>query len=207
MVGSVNTVQILYIAFRLAPFIIVSYFALNSLMNFTIRGIIYLIGLLLVCFITVISSGLTITGDPDATSSTDASNVETCNIITLTGNITKPLSSIPLSITIYAYTLSYILTSVLYNLNSGEQMSLTNIPTIIAFSLLIIAEFITSSMMSKCFSTFTGILALILGTAGGIVWGALIHFNGSPDMTFYSTASDICTRPSRLTYQCKKQSL
>ena len=204
---SVNTVQILYIAFRLAPFIIVSYFALNSLMNFTIRGIIYLIGLLIVCFVTVISSGLVPSGDDAAVVS--GNDTDTCNIITLTGEITKPLSSLPLSITIYAYTLSYILTSVLLNLkaSSGEKMSLTNIPTIIAFSLLIIAEFITSSLMSSCFSPFMGMISLILGALGGIIWGVLIFYNGSPDMTFYSTASDICTRPSNLTYQCKKQSL
>lgn len=198
--AGVNTIQILYIAFRLAPFIIVSYFALNSLMNFTIRGIIYLIGLLMVSFFTVIVSGLM----PNVGGF--VSSNPTCNIITLTGNIAVPLSQIPLSLTVYSYTLSYILTSVLLNVkvSKGEKMSLTNIPTIILFCLLIIAEFM-SSMVSGCFSITNGVAALVLGMLGGMAWGAIIYYQGSPDMTFYSTSADICTRPSNLKYQCKKQ--
>ena len=204
-VGSVNTIQVLYIAFRLAPFIIVAYFALNSLMNFTIRGIMYLIGLLILTFFTVVISGVTpdaelpvgIAGDPNARS--------TCNIITLSGDMKNPLSKIPLSITIYSYTLSYILTTVLLHLkkSQGEKLPLSNIPTIVLFCLLILVEFFFS-INAYCFSALQGFMALVLGMLGGMAWGALIYYRGSPDMTFYSTSSDICTRPSNLKYQCKK---
>lgn len=201
MPESVNTVQILYIAFRLAPFIIVSYFALNSLMNFTIRGIIYLIGLLIVSFMTVIISGLIPTG---LTSQADEDS--TCNIITLTGNITQPLSNLPLSITVYSYTLFNILTYVLLHVNvqAGESMNATNIPTIVFFCLLIVIEFLSSAIMNKCYSPITGIVSFILGGLGGACWAYFIYTSGTPDMTFYSTASDICTRPSKLKYQCTK---
>jgi len=201
MPESINTVQILYIAFRLAPFIIVSYFALNSLMNFTIRGIIYLIGLLIVSFMTVMISGLIPTGQPS-----QADEDSTCNIITLTGNITQPLSNLPLSITVYSYTLFNILTYVLLHVNvqAGESMNATNIPTIIFFCLLIFIEFLSSAVMNKCYSPINGAIALVLGGLGGSFWAYFIYNSGTPDMTFYSTASDICTRPSKLKYQCTK---
>ena len=204
MANSVNTLQVLYIAFRLAPFIIVSYFALNSLMNFTIRGIMYLIGLLIVSFFTVMLSGFVPHDDTDA-DLIALRKASTCNIITLSGNINMPLSHIPLSIVIYAYTLAYILTTVLLHLkrSQGEKMPMSNVPTIILFSLLILVEGFFS-INSNCFSFMSGFMALVMGTLGGMAWGALIYFRGSPDMTFYSTASDICTRPSNLKYQCKK---
>lgn len=200
MSSSINTVQILYIAFRLAPFIIVSYFALNSLMNFTIRGIIFLIGLLVVSFFTVMISALIPTGLPQADEDS------TCNIITLTGNITQPLSQLPLSITVYSYTLFNILTYVLLHVNTGDSMSATNIPTIIFFCLLILVEFCSSAVMNKCYSPINGIVSFILGGIGGAFWAYFIYNSGTPDMTFYSTASDICTRPSKLKYQCSKSS-
>lgn len=205
MAGSVNTVEVLYIAFRLAPFIIVSYFALNSLMNFTIRGIMYLIGLLIVSFFTTAISGLVPDNMENPAINGDVNLKPTCNIITLSGDMENPLSKIPLSITIYSYTLSYILTTVLLHLkkSQGERMPLSNVPTIILFSLLILVESYVS-INSYCFTFLHAFLALILGTLGGMAWGSLIYFRGSADMTFYSTASDICNRPSNLKYQCKK---
>lgn len=201
MAGSINTVLVLYIAFRLAPFIIVSYFALNSLMNFTIRGIMYLIGLLILTFFTVITSEFI----PSPETETLPGDKTTCNIITLSGDSASPLSSVPLSLTIYSYTLSYILTTVLLHIkkSKGEKMPPSNIPTIILFSLLILAEGYYS-INANCFSFMQGIIALIFGVVGGIMWGYLIYYRGSPDMTFYSTASDVCTRPSNLKYQCTK---
>ena len=42
-----NLINILYMFFRLAPFIIVSYFTLQSIFNQDLKGVIYLIGLLI----------------------------------------------------------------------------------------------------------------------------------------------------------------
>ena len=49
-----NIITLLYLFFRLAPFVIVSFFALSSLFNQDIKGLIYLVGLLLACFLTVL---------------------------------------------------------------------------------------------------------------------------------------------------------
>ena len=40
-----------YLAFRMAPFIIVSFFVLQSILNFEIKGIIYIYGLLIISHI------------------------------------------------------------------------------------------------------------------------------------------------------------
>ena len=44
--------------FRLAPFIIISYFTLQSVLNQDLKGIIYLIGLIVVAAITILISNI-----------------------------------------------------------------------------------------------------------------------------------------------------
>ena len=52
-----NFVSIVYLFYRLAPFIIVCFFTLNSLINQDLRGLMYLCGLLLLVTAVFISSG------------------------------------------------------------------------------------------------------------------------------------------------------
>ena len=51
----INLVSIVYLFFRLAPFIIVCFFTLNSIINQDLRGLMYLCGLLLLVFAVFIS--------------------------------------------------------------------------------------------------------------------------------------------------------
>ena len=53
-----NLINILYMFFRLAPFIIVSYFTLQSLFNQDLKGVMYLLGLLLASFATVMVASI-----------------------------------------------------------------------------------------------------------------------------------------------------
>ena len=50
-----NLISIIYLFFRLAPFIIVCFFTLNSVINQDLRGLMYLCGLLLLLFFVFIS--------------------------------------------------------------------------------------------------------------------------------------------------------
>ena len=82
----INIISILYIAYRLAPFIIVSYFSLSSIFNQDLKGLIYLSGLLITCFMAIIvgnagSSHFRI-NSPEDPIYNGASNV--CNILVLT---------------------------------------------------------------------------------------------------------------------------
>jgi len=49
-----NIINIMYMFFRLAPFIIVSYFTLQSLFNQDMKGVIFIIGLIVASFVTVV---------------------------------------------------------------------------------------------------------------------------------------------------------
>ena len=51
-----NLVSIVYLFYRLAPFIIVCFFTLNSIINQDLRGLMYLSGLLILISVVFITS-------------------------------------------------------------------------------------------------------------------------------------------------------
>ena len=51
-----NLINILYLFFRMAPFVIVSYFSLQSILNQDLKGLIYLIGLIVTSFVVYLNS-------------------------------------------------------------------------------------------------------------------------------------------------------
>ena len=53
-----NLLNIIYMFFRLAPFIIVSYFTLHSIFNQDLKGIIYLVGLIVTTVVIVLIASI-----------------------------------------------------------------------------------------------------------------------------------------------------
>jgi hypothetical protein len=49
--------NVFYLAFRLGPFLVVSYFLFQSVLNWELRGIIYLCGLLLAALLAYLCNG------------------------------------------------------------------------------------------------------------------------------------------------------
>ena len=92
--------------FRIAPFIIVSYFTLQSIFNQDLKGVIYLIGLLVASVVTVILGNiLQKFSPPEGLMPTDYSKIR-CTQLTL--GKSQPISILPLSQTVFGYTLSYL---------------------------------------------------------------------------------------------------
>ena len=64
-----NLVTLVYLFLRLSPFIIICFFALNSLFNQDFRGIVYLHGIIFACFVSTMiynaigTSGIFSTGE------------------------------------------------------------------------------------------------------------------------------------------------
>ena len=97
-----NLRELIYI---FAPFIIVCYFILLSIINTDMKGIIYLIGLIASTMLTIfIGNG--IVGKPNSTNKDVL-----CDIVTI--NHIAGISNIPISLTIYCFTLSYLLFTII----------------------------------------------------------------------------------------------
>jgi hypothetical protein len=204
-----------YLAFRMAPFIIVSFFVLQSLLNWNLKGIIYLAGLLFctaAIYLVDGSIGNAVRQEVDSK----------CSIISLGAN-GDLLFKTPLSLAVYCYTFFYLLIFI-FNLGNrkdnkgmlGKTNSTDlntafqqNIPTMIIFPLLIILE-IWWLTLNKCIQDPPHIFiitSIAIGSVIGVLWGIMITSLKNPNLMYLSKDGvEVCSRPSKTYFSCKKAS-
>jgi len=184
---------ILYTAFRLAPFIIVSFFTLSSVLNQDLKGVIYLSGLLFATFFAIIVGPLTkhfpnINPTPE--------NVAICNSLTLSK--TGKFSEIPLGMVVFTYTFFYLV-----DIISKYNLVTQNVPTFIIFPLLIIAEAVWN--LSKQCTTFGHLFtAFAIGSLWGFLWARIIRSTGAVQLQYFNGINNgqVCSRPSKQKFKC-----
>ena len=76
-----NLINVLYMFFRLSPFIIVSYFTLQSILNQDLKGVIYLVGLIVTSFIVYLIASM-LPEEPVSKNSNDLMKVK-CTQLTI----------------------------------------------------------------------------------------------------------------------------
>lgn len=196
----INLYSILYISFRLAPFILVSFFSISSILNQDYKGFIYLTGLLLtsVCAIII---GYTFKNYLNATNYDESDIYEnitkTCHLLTLTDN--GPISNVPLSLIVFCYTFAYLGTIIVkYNLINQ------NIPVFIIFSLLISAD-IYWNILNGCFKPLSLLASVVIGTGCGIAWAYFIDSMKVTKLQYFNGLSnkEFCSVPSKQTFKCR----
>jgi hypothetical protein len=192
---NINLVSLLYISFRLAPFILVSYLCLSSLFSRDFKALIYISGLLIACTITIIMNSHI--RDSWKYVGNNHENVPpVCQSLTLTG--AAPFSNIPLSQTVFNFTFAYLL----FVISKYSTFS-SNLPTILIFPCLIIADFIwhltyqCSTVPALCISILLG------GTIGGL-WAWMVDSLHVKDIQYFNgiTGQSLCSRPSKQKFQC-----
>ena len=181
-----DLISISYLFFRLAPFILASFFSLSSIFNQDIKGIIYLVGLILAAFINVIFTFGNSESDP----------LPVCNIITV-GN-TATFSQSPISLCILTYTFIYLVFAI-----ATYNVAINNIPTLILFPLLILADFIWN-YNNQCYSFTNIVKSFIVGGGIGALWGWVVvsYFKSDAHFIGLHTNAQICSRPSKTVYKC-----
>jgi len=190
--GTLSLKFIFYTAFRLSPFIIVSFFSLSSILNNDLKGIVYLAGLLLICAAAVLL-GNTINLE---TFETDKLNEQICNTLTLSdmGRVSK----VPLSLVAITYTFFYLVDVIVH-----YKLVKENVPTFMLFSSLIAAELYWNRIYG-CAGLKTLMLAIFLGIFGGVIWARIIRSTGSIKLQYFSGINNkqVCSRPSKQRFKC-----
>jgi len=183
-----NLTNLIYLFFRLSPFVIVSSFAISSIIYNDIKGFVYLVGAIFACFTSIIVGNIL----PDV----EMTNPQ-CNLISI-GNMQETLSKVPLSITILSYTFFYLLTVII-----GMGVAQYNIPTLVIFPLLIICD-IWWNISMRCSSLFALFAGLVFGALIGWGWSASVLSFGVPEMQYFSIGNDstVCKRPTRNLFKC-----
>lgn len=191
MVEVLNVQSLLYVGFRLAPFILISFFTISSLLASDIKGIIFLAMLLLNCFVTIIIGNFL----PEDQYNNNQNGV--CNGLSLTQ--TGPLSkNLPLNINIFSFTFAY-LAFIIYKYN----LVMTNIPTIIVFSLFILYQWFWS-YTNHCNSPLYSFFSLAIGWGMGWLLSYAIDKTGFVELQYFNGLSnkEVCKRSSKQVFKC-----
>lgn len=199
MINVLNVKSIMYLGFRLAPFILISFFTLSSLFNSDIRGIIFLGLLLINCFITI-SIGITIPKNTftDSNGNTVPENMN-CNSLTLTNG--GPLSKLPLNINVMAFTFAYLAYIIgTYGLASS------NIPTLTVFPIFIIYQMYWS-YTNYCNTISNSVMSLFIGALLGVSFSYAIDKTGLFELQYFNGIKnqEVCKRASNVKYKCSTQ--
>jgi len=194
-----NIISILYIAYRLAPFILVSFFTISSIFNQDFKGLVYLSGLLMTCFICIIIGNTFrnfFENSYDQGNDIFEKTTQVCNLMTLSKH--GPLSNLPLSMAVFSYTFGYLLFIIVkYNLVNQ------NLPTIIIFPLIITTDFFWS-LNNKCAKPVSVIVACIVAGLAGVGWSAFIDSTKLTDLQYFNGLSnkEVCSRPAKQSFKC-----
>lgn len=190
-----NLLNIIYMFFRLAPFIIVSYFTLHSIFNQDLKGIIYLVGLIVTTVVVVLIASIM----PEAKGILPDDGYAKIKCTQLTLGKNYPVSKLPLSQTVFGYTLAYL--SYFIGINNLQTQ---NITTFILFPLLILAD-IYWSTTNLCSTPKYLMLSLIISAIIGLLWAMIIESTGMPDLAYLSGIAnkDVCSRPTKSLYKCR----
>lgn len=195
-----NLVTLSYLFFRLAPFIIVSYFSLSSIFNQDLKGLIYLVGLLLSTFVTIIVGN---TLPISFTIGSDMEGIDTprtvngvCNMITIGKD--GSFSRIPLGLSMLTYTFIYLLYIIVVN-----KIEMSNLPTLILLPLLIVGDLIWN-ITNDCYKLFGLALSILCGALMGWAWASIVNSFKRPQLFFLNVGGDktVCHRPSKQLFKC-----
>lgn len=192
-----NLTSLLYVGFRLSPFILVSYFVISSIFNSDIRGIIFL-GLLLVEIFIATIIGNTILTTTDSNTNYNAYGV--CNAMNLTP--TGPLSRyIPLNLNIFSYTLGY-LAGIFYEYRE-QGLIISNIPVVIFIGFIVVYH-VYWLYVNLCAGPWNIFWSLSLGFGFGWLFSYIIISSKLTDMQYFAglTKQDICKRPAKQLFRC-----
>jgi hypothetical protein len=195
--AELDITSILYISFRLAPFILVSFFSLASIINQDIKGVIYLVGLLVSTAIAIIfGNTFNFAIIPNSPNTLYDETTRTCNLLTLTKE--GPLSKLPLSQVVFSYTFGYLMYVI------GKYKLVTqNIPTLIIFPALILADWIWMSY-NNCATVMSLLMATIVGGSIGAGWSALIDSMKLTKYQYFSGLStkETCSLAKKQSFKC-----
>jgi hypothetical protein len=192
MAEFINLGAIIYVGFRLAPFILVSFFTLSSLFNSDIKGLIFLGMLLFNCFITIAIGNMLA---PDSFDSRNMNGV--CNGLTLTKD--GPLSvNLPLNINIMSFTFAY-LAYIIYR----YDLIMNNIPTVIVFSVFILYQ-LYWLVANRCSSFIYSFMSLAVGWGLGWIMSMSIDLAGIVQLQYFNglTNQEVCKRSNNKQFKC-----
>jgi hypothetical protein len=131
-----------------------------------------------------------------------------CIRINLT-NDGSTISNLPLNINILSFTLGYLAYIIAVTnskaQDSSNQIVIKNIPTLVIFSLLIIAEFVNAFIIEQCIKNPLYLVAsMVIGGSFGVLFAYMVNLSGIVQLQYFNgiTNQQVCTRATNAKYKC-----
>ena len=150
--------DLLFITYRIMPFVMVSFLVISSLFSGDLSGFWVLVGLLLSALITI---GISKT--EFITNSIDSNLLQKCNLITIGSQI---LSNLPLSTHIFSFVFSYFL-----YVTKVNELATKN--ALLLFLLAVILTIDVVFNYYNCAKIYV-LIPLIIGAISGTIWAAIL---------------------------------
>lgn len=181
--------SLLYLFYRLSPFILVCFFVLGSIINSEAKGFMYLVGLIVTTVACYgINSGVT-------SKSVEAPAGAACRTLEING-ITSETT--PIGMVIFSYTFFYLVYPIV-----KHDLAYDNIPLLLFFPLLILGD-IYWNMTYACFSSFQIFLAFIIAGGAGVIWAFVIESTNLKGLQYFNIGSnrERCSIATKGKYKC-----
>lgn len=178
--------SVLYLFFRLSPFILVCFFVLGSVINSELKGFVYLIGLVFACTMSQFFE----------LKAKSADRPLICNSFSING-IYDTVN--PMSLAVFSYTFFYLVFPI-----GKYKLAIHNIPTLIMFPLLILGE-VFWILSYDCYPASNCAFAIIMAGGIGAGWAAIIDKVKLRGLQYFNvgTNAEVCTKPSKQRFRCK----
>ena len=170
-----NIKTFLYIFLHLCPFILVCFFTISSIFGNDIKGIVYLVGLLLSIGLVIMSESILPKLD-DSWFNNDKQNAM-CNLFSFGQS---SLSSLSIGQMIIGFSFSYLVYTM--SVVNEEPVFASNWPTIVFFSLLVIAELgINTNIMTFIKEHWGKVITggVSIGVVFGLIYGISALFSST----------------------------
>lgn len=187
---------IVYLAFRLMPFLVAAILSIAPLFNHNVRGLVYLFGMLLSVAATSFISYIVNQFAPSILSASPINPSAACNAFSLSSDGTKTL--VPLELAILGYSAFYLIYSMAVN-----GLVQNNIATILFFISAIIGT--TYWIYTNSCYTLPACLVAIVASGGfGTLWGYIVK-KEMPTRQYLFTPSNrqACYRKDDYTFVCE----
>lgn len=178
----------------LGPYALIAFFLFLSLFNLNIKGIMYLIGLIVVLlFSNILNTFLPLSwlGDDKSKAICSVFGVKQL----LDNKVQTP--GLPFGTIVYSYTFFYLLIPMIQN-------SMMNYAVVMALLLLLGVD-ILIQIQSGCTNFPLIIMSIILTTCITIIWVGFILGSYMPNVTYhtdYLSNKEVCSMPSQQKFKC-----
>ena len=182
----------------IGPYVLIGFFALMSLFNFNFKGVIYIIGVILLLVLASLGFVIFENKAGVALTSTTPLAEEPKLVCTIFGTTNPFFKNVPFGVLVYTYTFMYLLLPMI-------QTSSINYPMLISLMLIGAVEVVVQSSAYGCVEIRQLLITIICSIIFGFMWSAFILYV-EPDLLYHTDfTSDraVCSMPSEQKFKCK----